>query len=61
MKVNFNELHPGRKHPAPVCNDFHMVLLWFRALELAGGQASTQVSESEMQDLFAHYRSPWKA
>lgn len=61
MKVNFNELRPGRAHPVPIRNDFHMVLLWFRSLEIAGGQVSAGVSESEMEDLFRRYRSPWKA
>ncbi len=43
-------------------NDFHIALLWLRALELLIGHAPVLVlSELDMTDLFARYRSPYKA
>jgi len=43
-------------------NDFHIALLWLRSLELLIGHAPVLVlSELEMHDLFARYRSPYKA
>lgn len=51
-----------RTHPRPTRNDFHMSLLWLRSLEIAIGCSSNLVmSELEMADLFARYRSPWRA
>jgi len=52
---------PGR-HPTPPRNDFHMSLLWLRSLEIVIGHAPVlMLSELEMHDLFARYRSPWRA
>lgn len=43
-------------------SDSHCALLWLRSLEILVGHAPTLVvSELEMQDLFARYRSPWRA
>lgn len=51
-----------RHHPAPIRVDFHCALLWLRALEMHVGHSPVLLlSELEMQDLFARYRSPWRA
>lgn len=51
-----------RTHPAPVRLDFHCALLWLRSLELLAGHSPVLVmSELDMCDLFARYRSPWRA
>ena len=43
-------------------SDFHIALLWLRSLEIAIGHSPvTLLSELEMPDLFARYRSPYKA
>lgn len=49
-----------RTHPVPPRPDFHVTLLWVRALEIAVG-ISPSVSTFEIVDLFARYRSPWRA
>lgn len=50
------------RQPAPVRNDFHTSLLWLRSLEIAIGHSPVlMLSELEMVDLFARYRSPWRA
>lgn len=50
------------RRPAPIRNDFHTSLLWLRSLELAGGHAPVlMLSELDQVDLFARYRSPWRA
>lgn len=46
----------------PIRNDFHTSLLWLRSLELLAGHTSAlMLSELDMVDLFARYRSPWRA
>jgi hypothetical protein len=43
-------------------NDFHIALLWLRSLEIIVGHSPSLVmSELHMHDLFALYRSPYKA
>lgn len=52
----------ARRRLAPVRNDFHTSLLWLRSLEIAVGHApALMLSELEQADLFARYRSPWRA
>lgn len=42
--------------------DFHISLLWLRSLEIIIGHSPViMLSEIEMHDLFARYRSPFKA
>jgi len=42
--------------------DFHLALLWLRSLEIIIGHSPVLVmSELDMEDLFARYRSPWRA
>lgn len=42
--------------------DFHLALLWLRALEIRSGHTpDLMVSELDMDDLFSRYRSPFKA
>lgn len=51
-----------RTHPAPPVVDFHMALLWLRALEIETGSSPVLLlSELQMADLFERYRSPWRA
>jgi hypothetical protein len=51
-----------RTHPAPTPPDFHCALLWLRSMEIAIGCSPVlMLSELEMDDLFARYRSPWRA
>lgn len=51
-----------RSHPVPPRSDFHCSLLWLRSLEIAIGCSPVlMLSELEMADLFARYRSPWRA
>jgi hypothetical protein len=52
------------KRPPPTCatKDFHVALLWLRALEIVSGHTPVlMLSELEMHDLFASYRSPFRA
>lgn len=43
-------------------NDYHLALLWLRALEIIGGDSiMLMLSELDMDDLFVRYRSPYKA
>jgi hypothetical protein len=43
-------------------NDFHLALLWLRSLEIViGGSPRTRLTKRELHDLFARYRSPYKA
>jgi hypothetical protein len=51
-----------RPHHAPIRNDFHTSLLWLRSMEIIVGHGPhLMMSELEMDDLFARYRSPWRA
>jgi hypothetical protein len=51
-----------RAHPAQLRQDFHTSLLWLRSLEILVGHSPLLVmSELEMANLFAKYRSPWRA
>ena len=55
-------MNARRSHPAPPRADFHTSLLWLRSLEIAVGHTPLLLlSELEMADLFARYRSPWRA
>lgn len=43
-------------------NDFHITLLWLRALEIAVGHSpALMMSELDMNDMFMRYHSPYKA
>lgn len=42
-------------------NDFRTTLLWLRALEILIGNSSWVLMGELNQDLFATYRSPWRA
>ncbi len=43
-------------------NDFHLALLWLRALEIVIGHSPVlMLSELEIHHLFNRYRSPFKA
>jgi hypothetical protein len=47
---------------AGATKDFHVALLWLRALEIVSGHSPVlMLSELEMQDLFARYHSPFRA
>lgn len=50
-------------HVRGIVRDFHITLLWLRALEAAAGYAlpGHDLTDLEMSDLFARFRSPWKA
>lgn len=53
-----------RARAAPVRSDFHCAFLWVRAMELEIGGATPQqwlTFHGELLDLFARYRSPWRA
>lgn len=51
-----------RAHPAPTRSDRHCSLLWLRSLEIVVGHSPVlMLSELEIYDLFARYRSPWRA
>jgi len=42
--------------------DFHCALLWLRSLEIVVGHSPVvMLGELDMHDLFARYKSPWKA
>lgn len=51
-----------RTQPAPPRVDFHCALLWVRSLEIVTGRTlELSASDPEMHELFARYRSPWRA